>query len=117
MSLAQLGAKNHKYKHDGKLTMAGLHARVKRRLGSASQYRCVDCGKQAQDWSNVSHKYKHEFDFVPRCKSCHAIYDKKGVGVKMPQATRKKISLALKGKPRKSVKLKADPKISPVWVK
>lgn len=73
-------------------TFAGLHRRLYRTRGKASQHRCVDCGKQARDWS-----YKHgdpdektqliggevvpyslDLDqYEPRCRACHMRFDRR----------------------------------------
>lgn len=53
------------------------HEYVKIMNGPAELYCCVDCGKQAHDWSNINnHRYrKNANDYVPRCRSCHVKYD------------------------------------------
>ena len=62
---------------DRDVGIAGLHQRLKKIKGSATKYICVDCGKQANEWSNNSHKYLLDFsDFSPRCYSCHKKFDK-----------------------------------------
>lgn len=69
-----------------------VHDRMRAYLGKASNYVCVDCGKQARDWS-YNHTDPNEtvavnksgvlaaysFDsahYSPRCKSCHNAFDK-----------------------------------------
>jgi hypothetical protein len=52
------------------------HKRVKKVLGPASDYACVDCGERAEDWSTVnpsSHDVRVRFQ--PRCRKCHRHYD------------------------------------------
>lgn len=68
------------------LTYKGMHLRVKRHRGRASQNPCVDCGASAADWS-CRHDAGHTVDdagryyslnvedYDPRCKACHARYD------------------------------------------
>ncbi len=52
------------------------HAAVHRARGKARDQDCVDCGKQALDWS---HKHDSEptdpQNYEPRCRSCHKKYD------------------------------------------
>lgn len=69
------------------VTYGGIHQRVKRDRGVPSEHRCIDCGKQAQDWSYdhadldelTSEKgapySAHIEHYQPRCKSCHRIFD------------------------------------------
>jgi NAD-dependent SIR2 family protein deacetylase len=55
-----------------------MHAWIYKQKGKAKNYKCVDCGKQAIDWSNKNHSYRRVLeDYFPRCRSCHKIYDKK----------------------------------------
>ena len=53
------------------------HATVARVRGKASDHTCVDCGKQAQEWSYAQRKgYSENLDdYAPRCRSCHQRYD------------------------------------------
>ena len=54
------------------------HVRLLFHKGKASEYKCVGCGKQAREWSNVDHLYKRILeDYQPRCRSCHNTYDYK----------------------------------------
>lgn len=67
----------------------GLHQRIHRERGAASQYTCVDCGRQAQEWSydyqdsnEVREKggyqllYSPNVDhYDPRCTICHKAFD------------------------------------------
>jgi hypothetical protein len=60
---------------------------VHRRLGNASQHRCVDCGGGAAEWSYIggdpnekcsAKGYRYSVDlsyYVPRCRSCHQHFD------------------------------------------
>lgn len=53
------------------------HNKVYRLRGKASAQKCVDCGKQASEWSSVhdtdgSDPHNH---FQPRCFRCHKQYD------------------------------------------
>lgn len=63
--------------------------------GKASKHECVDCGRQALDWSQThgtdgTNLHEH---FRPRCRSCHKKYD-------YTDDQRQKISQALTGKPK-----------------
>ncbi len=54
----------------------GIHHWIIKIKGPAKNYKCIDCGKQARDWSNVDHSYKRILeDYQPRCVSCHRKYD------------------------------------------
>ena len=73
------------------LRYKAMHRRVWSRFGSASNYDCVDCGKQAYDWSythgcsdelvSIEHEYlgftfcPHVDHYEPRCRPCHDRYD------------------------------------------
>lgn len=73
------------------LTYGGAHSRVRKARGSAVEYSCVDCGKQASEWSydhsdpsqvvgltSRGHEAAYSMDpahYSPRCKSCHAVFD------------------------------------------
>lgn len=69
------------------VTYGGIHQRVKRDHGVPSLHQCVDCGKQAADWS-YDHRdpaplfseegliYSASVEhYQPRCKSCHKRFD------------------------------------------
>ena len=73
------GAKNGNWKGGhSKLRCTRMHAWVIQNKSKASNYKCIDCGKQALDWSNVDHLYKKILDdYRPRCRSCHQLYDKR----------------------------------------
>lgn len=59
-----------------KPSYSAIHVWLFRRVGFAKNYKCVDCGKQAMDWSNVDHKYRRiASDYSPRCRKCHRLYD------------------------------------------
>lgn len=55
-----------------------VHARISRYRGKASEYECVDCSKQAIDWSWI-HDTDHVniYNYEPRCRKCHGRYDAK----------------------------------------
>lgn len=80
------------YKGD-EITYYTAHDRVKVARGSASRQACVDCGGKAEDWSLRRDASKMRFghagpytlafspdpeDYAPRCKPCHAVYDRDG---------------------------------------
>ena len=56
-----------------------MHRRIHREYGPAKNYWCVDCGKQALDWSLEEGKtYSDNIeDYGPRCRSCHVRHDDK----------------------------------------
>lgn len=76
------------------ITYNSAHHRVRRGRGSARLRPCADCGQRARDWSYIGGcsaelageangsmvTYcpvgdEHEKCYVPRCVSCHRIYD------------------------------------------
>jgi len=73
------------------VTYSGAHMRVRKARGSASECTCVDCGKQAIDWSydrndpaelvgltSRGHETTYSADpahYSPRCRSCHVVFD------------------------------------------
>jgi hypothetical protein len=71
---------------------SAVHCRLRRNYGRASIYHCVDCGRgtRADDWSydgtdpnektdpTTGLKYSTDIDrYVPRCKPCHARFDRR----------------------------------------
>jgi hypothetical protein len=67
-----------------------IHLWIHRNIGKASDFACVDCGKRAQDWSNIDHHYSRDpEDYVPRCKKCHAKYDRDVLGLRYGERTTK----------------------------
>lgn len=69
-----------------KPTYAGMHKRLMYDRGKASQFKCVDCSRQAEEWSyNGGCKNEHwekvndswlaystdQSLYAPRCKRCH----------------------------------------------
>ena len=70
---ANIGEKSGMWKGDD---VKNKHGRIVQLKGKASKYKCIDCGKQARDWSNIDHKYSlNPDDYLPRCRSCHRHYD------------------------------------------
>ena len=77
---------------DVPLTYSGAHHQVWAKRGPASAHKCVDCDRQAQDWS-YNHNDHSEFVgperpdgedmlystrvylYVPRCRRCHRLLD------------------------------------------
>ena len=60
-----------------------VHHDLREQRGRACQYRCVDCGRQARQWSYDSPdgRYSYSRDlskYSPRCMRCHRRHDKKG---------------------------------------
>ena len=49
---------------------------VRKLRGKASDQKCIDCGSNARDWSQI-----HGSDplvvtnYEPRCRKCHTVYD------------------------------------------
>lgn len=70
---------------------------VRDQRGRAGDQLCVDCGKQAYDWSHI-HETSGEsiWHYEPRCRSCHKLYD-------VPPERRKEIAKLMtdgkRGKP------------------
>jgi hypothetical protein len=67
-----------------------VHDRLRRNLGPAAKYQCVDCGRAATDWSYQYGAPDERRDegsgflfsedqryYVPRCRSCNLSYDKR----------------------------------------
>lgn len=77
--------KRHAYKRERHRSWAGeeasmitIHKRLRHWMGPANLYQCVDCGKQAHDWSmDNDTDGTHVNDYLPRCKACHNVYDGK----------------------------------------
>jgi hypothetical protein len=69
------------------VTNRGLHQRIHKARGKASEYACVDCDKPARHWSydhsdpNEKHDpekgpYSPDIDrYEPRCVRCHKRFD------------------------------------------
>jgi NAD-dependent SIR2 family protein deacetylase len=52
------------------------HNRVRKARGPARDYKCVDCGGQAEDWSTADpFSDDVRVRFQPRCRKCHRRYD------------------------------------------
>jgi hypothetical protein len=75
---------------EGLASYKTVHERLRRNHGPAAQYKCVDCGQTASDWSyqyGASDERRDEESgflfsenqryYVPRCRSCNLSYDKK----------------------------------------
>lgn len=63
------------------------HKDVYKARGKAIDYKCVDCGKKAREWSTVrgtdgSDPHAH---YEPRCVPCHTRYDDKAAKVSAAQ--------------------------------
>lgn len=72
----QFGTNNSSWKGN-KVLYRALHTFISSRKGKASEFSCVDCGRQAREWSNIDHSYRRILDdYDPRCVKCHKIYDK-----------------------------------------
>lgn len=79
-------------------TPASRHERVVRARGRAAEHKCVDCGGDAKDWSQI-HDTCGECieDYEPRCRRCHQKYDKVVEGVIASNHRRKGESRPYKG--------------------
>lgn len=75
--------KGHKLNTENKYNWKGDSAKIKamhmwvvKHKGKASEHKCVDCEKQAEEWSNKNHSYKRILiDYLPRCRKCHKKFD------------------------------------------
>lgn len=69
----------------------GVHGRIVRIRGKATNHTCVDCGRQAEQWSydhgdpneklSTPHGYRYSLDidhYDPRCIVCHLRFDRLG---------------------------------------
>ena len=75
IAFLRVGDKSPGWKGD-EVGIVGRHRRIIKLKGKASDHLCIDCNKQAFDWSNVDHLYSlNPDDYQPRCKSCHNIFD------------------------------------------
>jgi NAD-dependent SIR2 family protein deacetylase len=55
---------------------AANHQRVTKARGKAAELTCVDCGGQAQHWSQVRDTTGDDpSHYEPRCAKCHVRYD------------------------------------------
>lgn len=73
--------------NDGNVSYKQAHIRVKRHKGPASEFKCVDCGVQAQQWSYL-HNAETELtdgervwsandaDYAARCVRHHKAFDR-----------------------------------------
>lgn len=78
----QITGEKHPFWKGEDVSYINLHTWVRRHKGKASEYKCIDCKKMANQWSNIDGKYKRELDnFQPRCRSCHKKYDLNGYQV------------------------------------
>lgn len=67
--------KSIKWKGDG-AGYSAMHKWIVRQKGNAKDQLCK-CGRRAQEWSNINHKYRRILkDYVARCYKCHGKYDK-----------------------------------------
>ena len=63
--------KNH-WNYRENPSILALHKRLYRKYGKAAEQKCVDCPKQARDWSNETGIYSDDIkDYLPRCRKCH----------------------------------------------
>ena len=74
-------------------TYSAVHQRIRKAFGSASQYKCIDCGHDAAHWS-YNHSGKDEKhsnlglystdlnQYVARCVPCHKKFDLSVLGMR-----------------------------------
>jgi len=88
----------------GDATYNTIHHWLHDNYGSAIRCESLKCKRKSKqfDWALIKgKKYEHNRNnFKQLCRSCHLIYDRHKKGYIMPEETKRKISLALKGKPR-----------------
>lgn len=54
-----------------------IHIRLRIRRGPANENDCVDCKKEALDWSWIHDTDPDDLmNYEPRCRRCHVLYDK-----------------------------------------
>ena len=71
--------KRYDFKPETDLGDEGLHKRLKRDRGMATDYPCTYANgtcRGRMEWANISHRYLGVYDFMPLCKSHHARYDR-----------------------------------------
>ena len=76
--IGRRGPEHWRWASNGPPTHQGRHQRLRRARGKASDAGpCIDCGKEAYDWSQVHGTDGLDIynDYVPRCRSCHLAYD------------------------------------------
>lgn len=69
---------------------SAMRDKIRKERGRAPEYSCVDCGIQARDWvlrfdasiktettgPNAGRLFSQDiFDYEPRCRPCHNVYD------------------------------------------
>ena len=71
------------------------HLRIKRTRGLAAEQVCADCGNQANEWSQIHGTDGEDvMHYVPRCYSCHKVYDQTNVGRRLSSQTIEKLRAA-----------------------
>ncbi len=97
------GEKNGQWKGDG-VGLGALHDYIKYHLPKPNQ--CEGCGEiKKLDLANISQEYKRDFsDWEWICRKCHMHKDGRAMRLRFmghhTEESRKKISLANKGKPK-----------------
>jgi len=67
---------NYYLRHKPDVLYGSLHDRVEAARGKATEYSCVDCGGQAEEWSRIHDRDgKSVWDYEPRCVRHHQAYD------------------------------------------
>lgn len=86
---AQQAKKGRRYdfKPVSELGIAGLHERLRRDRGRASEHACTyedESCKGPMHWANISREYRGIEDFMPLCQSHHCRYDRLVRNLKRP---------------------------------
>lgn len=89
VSIAQQAKKGMRYnvKPVECLGLPGLHARLKKDRGLASEHPCTYADgtcKGPHQWANISHEYRGVDDFMVLCQSHHCKYDRLVRNLKRP---------------------------------
>ena len=82
------------------ISYIGIHAKLRRTVGKAKNFKCEHCNKQAQEWAYnhispfelqqeminrhgklmIAEYSPRVVDYIALCKRCHAIFDKRDIG-------------------------------------
>lgn len=79
--------RRYNFKPVTELGRSGLHDRLKRDRGRASEHACTyadDTCKGLMHWASISHEYLGVEDFMPLCQSHHVRYNRLARNLKRP---------------------------------